>query len=136
MSWKRLSSKPMIQNRGAARATLAAALFISLFVASEARAICPQVDWAGHFQSRSSHHLTDHEMISDRAKVPSSYQATRGTSVASVNGRVRFEFDFCRTLLRFNTAGSISYHQFVVVWRDSVESLVVLPGTPPPTFLA
>jgi hypothetical protein len=134
MSWKRLLTRPIVHPSVAAKVALAATFAVSFLVVSEVRAIVPEVAGAGLSHAQTARHLGHKTSLSDRSKLPSSLWLAHEARNASVCGPVRVELDIAHKPIGFNSEGAISYRQFVVVWRDSVESVVVLPGTPPPSF--
>jgi hypothetical protein len=117
-------------------AVVAATLVFTQFAASPARAIGFHSSHATASPARSMNEARGVSIAASMAKVPAQSPATSKlthlTSGVSGFTRVRMESSVVRERFQCDENASSFFRRFVSILRDSVDPLVVLPGTPPP----
>ena len=136
MTQQRISSVQPFRTNVAAMAVVAATLVFAQFAASPARAIGFHSSQATATPVRSMNDTRGVSIAASMAKVPAKSPATAElkhlTSSAPGFVRVRMESSFVRDRFQCDENASSFDRRFVSILRDSVDPLVVLPGTPPP----
>lgn len=121
----------------AAMAVMAATLVSAQFAVSEARAIgvhAPPTASSAH-ACFITHVSVKATAVGVPAKTPTLRELSNRKGCFTALAHVRLETSLAPARLQSDEIASIVIHQFVSILRDSVDPLVVLPGTPPPSPL-
>ena len=135
MTQQRISSVQPFSTNVAAMAVVAATLAFTQFVASPARAMrVGATQNAG--ANRKLCFSTAPSAVKSLAKSPVMPELTQPTCHLSTLARVHIKASFLQDSIQCDDSASNSFHQFVSIFRDSVDPVAVLPGTPPPAQLS